>query len=176
MGTVVSPPPQASINPSPLSRRRSRSDHIFPDQSEQAVSSFASRTPSIDYPDISPQLVVRLPPAAATAPSERQDNRPRIPSHSRSHSSSLTTPPSALSSNLYGRISQAPTPPTINADYPVTYWPDMLIATSGLKNLGNTCYMNSIIQCVNATVPFSRFFIGTFVEFSARLQLNDSFP
>jgi len=157
-GSIVSPPPQASINPSPLSRRRSRSDYIFPDQSEQAVSSFASRPPSIDYPDISPQQVVRPPPAAATAPSERQDNRPRIPSHSRAHSSSFTTMPSALSTNSYGRPSQAPAPPTINSDYPVIYWPDTLIATSGLKNLGNTCYMNSTIQCLSATVPFSRFF------------------
>ncbi len=163
-GSIVSPPPQASINPSPLSRRRSRSDYIFPDQSEQAVSSFASRPPSIDYPDISPQQVVRPPPAAATAPSERQDNRPRIPSHSRAHSSSFTTMPSALSTNSYGRPSQAPAPPTINSDYPVIYWPDTLIATSGLKNLGNTCYMNSTIQCLSATVPFSRFFTGMSIE------------
>ncbi|TBU40571.1 hypothetical protein BD309DRAFT_846709, partial [Dichomitus squalens] len=30
--------------------------------------------------------------------------------------------------------------------------------TSGLKNLDNTCDMNSTIQCLSATVPFSRFF------------------
>jgi ubiquitin C-terminal hydrolase len=29
----------------------------------------------------------------------------------------------------------------------------------GIANLGNTCYMNSIIQCLNNTIPFSRYFL-----------------
>ncbi|TDL26727.1 hypothetical protein BD410DRAFT_895341 [Rickenella mellea] len=135
---VVSPPPQASINPSPLSRRRS--DYI--DQSEQAVSTFANR-PSIDYPDLSSHSVLRPPPVAATPPLERQDNRPRIVPHG----SSL---------GMHG--SSFPKPPVIQSDYPVTYWPDMQVSTSGLKNLGNTCYMNATIQCLSATIPFARFF------------------
>lgn len=53
-----------------------------------------------------------------------------------------------------------PKPPRINSDYPVTYWADTQIGLSGLKNLGNTCYMNAPIQCLSATVPFSRFFTG----------------
>ena len=132
---LVSLPPQASINPSPLSRRRSD----LMDQSEHAMSTLSAR-PSIDYPDLSARHVVRPPPAAATPPLERQDNRPRITSHVPSF--------------------YTPAPPTIKSDYPVVYWSDMQIATSGLKNLGNTCYMNATIQCLSATVPFSRFFTG----------------
>ncbi|KAI8330223.1 hypothetical protein BC941DRAFT_186274 [Chlamydoabsidia padenii] len=36
----------------------------------------------------------------------------------------------------------------------------VLIGTTGLKNLGNTCYMNSIIQCLSGTLPFARYFIS----------------
>ncbi|KPV75370.1 uncharacterized protein RHOBADRAFT_36223 [Rhodotorula graminis WP1] len=35
-----------------------------------------------------------------------------------------------------------------------------VIGISGLKNLGNTCYMNSTIQCLSAAVPFARYFTG----------------
>jgi ubiquitin carboxyl-terminal hydrolase 8 len=135
---LVSPPPQASINPSPLSRRRS--DYV--DQSQEALSGagLGIRT-AIDYPDLSNSLV-RPPPAIAAPPSERQDMRPRI----------SAPVPSALS---------VPRAPIIQSDYPVHYWPDVSLGTSGLKNMGNTCYMNSTIQCLNATVPFTRFFLGT---------------
>src|SRR5438045_352269 len=32
---------------------------------------------------------------------------------------------------------------------------------TGLKNLGNTCYMNSVLQCMSATTPLARYFLST---------------
>lgn len=133
--TAVSIPPQASINPS-----RRRSDYM--DGSQSPITALTSR-PVIDYPDL-PLPTLRPPPPVASHSSERQDARPRLV-----HASySLSTLPQ----------STEPKPPVIHSYYPVTYWPDAQITTTGLKNLGNTCYMNATIQCLRATVPFARFF------------------
>lgn len=133
---AVSIPPQASIN---LSRRRS--DYM--DGQQSPIAGLTSR-PVIDYPDL-PLPTLRPPPPVASHSSERQDARPRLV-HASSYS--LSTLPHATE----------PKPPVIASYYPVNYWPDSQITTTGLKNLGNTCYMNATIQCLRATVPFARFF------------------
>lgn len=43
---------------------------------------------------------------------------------------------------------------------------DSMIGLSGLKNLGNTCYMNSTIQCLSAAIPFARYFKSEFSRYS----------
>lgn len=43
-----------------------------------------------------------------------------------------------------------------------------MIGLTGLKNLGNTCYMNSTIQCLSATIPFARYFIGQNLNLSKK--------
>lgn len=125
-------PPQASINHSPLVRRRS--DYV---EQGTGSASFSARLP-IDYPDLPHSHIIRPPPPVASSSFQRH--------HSHSQSYSVST------------LKEPPKPPTIPSTYPVTYWSDMQIVTVGLKNLGNTCYMNATIQCLSATVPFARFF------------------
>jgi len=36
---------------------------------------------------------------------------------------------------------------------------------TGLKNLGNTCYMNSVLQCMSATSPLARYFLSTISQY-----------
>ena len=51
------------------------------------------------------------------------------------------------------------------------------IGMTGLKNLGNTCYMNSILQCMSATIPLARYFLSNLppcrrVEIDFRRELS----
>lgn len=145
----IASPPLASISPS-LSRRRS--DYI--DQSREVINNLSHHQPRspIDYPDLNTHNtpatpVLRPPPAAAPSAHERQDLRPRVGTFSSSQA--MTDPPL----------------PRLNSDYPVTYWSTDQIGLSGLKNLGNTCYMNAPIQCLSASVPFARFFLGKYIQF-----------
>ncbi|KAG5219362.1 ubiquitin-specific protease doa [Salix suchowensis] len=136
----IASPPQASINPS-FPRRRS--DYI--DQTQEALSGsgIASRGGPIDYPELSTQISRPAPVAAPAIALDRQDN----------HNRSIAMPQPTV---------MAPLPPRLKQDYSVVYWYDTQIGTSGLKNMGNTCYMNAPIQCLSATVPFAQFFTTRF--------------
>ncbi|PBK99872.1 cysteine proteinase [Armillaria gallica] len=143
----IASPPQASINSS-LSRRRS--DYI--DQTQKALAGLhGSQRGPMDYPDLATtRPLIRPPPVAASSALERQDNRPRI-----SRQQSFSSPTTILTPQTGATVQSPSLPAHTNS---LSYWSDVQIGMSGLKNLGNTGYMNAPIQCLSATVPFARFF------------------
>ncbi|BGP39848.1 ubiquitin-specific protease doa4 [Rhodotorula kratochvilovae] len=116
--------------------------------------------PSIDYP----QLQHRAPPSIS------QSNRPPPPpppgAYSPVPSVPLTRPPPIKPAPIRSNSSFSSMQPAqysaAHSRFPtgLLSFDEGVIGISGLKNLGNTCYMNSTIQCLSAAVPFARYFTG----------------
>ncbi|GAA5943806.1 hypothetical protein JCM3775_000194, partial [Rhodotorula graminis] len=125
-------------------------------------SSFDYARPSIDYP----QLQHRAPPALShpTRPA------PPPPASSTAYSAvppvPLARPPPAKPAPMRSNSSFSSMQPAqysaAHSRFPtgLLSFEEGVIGISGLKNLGNTCYMNSTIQCLSAAVPFARYFTG----------------
>lgn len=129
----IAPLPKASIHPGAGTRRQSG-------YLDAQYSGHHAPRPSIDYPQ--PHALGRLPQQPAPAAShalERRDSRSIV-------RADLPAPGQRPGDQF------AP-------NSGVRYWRNSKLGLTGLKNLGNTCYMNSTIQCLSATLPFARFFL-----------------
>ncbi|KAI9672982.1 MAG: ubiquitin-specific protease doa4 [Caeruleum heppii] len=96
-----------------------------------------------------PEPLERLPPSAPSRPA------PAVPRPSYSGVSSRETYPAAASSTASPLSPKLPShAETISARH------DGRIGRTGLTNFGATCYMNSVIQCLGATLPLREYFLS----------------
>jgi ubiquitin carboxyl-terminal hydrolase 8 len=91
------------------------------------------------------------PTPSKTTPIKKPENRilePSIPSPS----AALGTEDMNITPSGRSRI------PSIGSQ--ISQVGTISVGMTGLKNLGNTCYMNSVLQCMSATTPLARYFLS----------------
>lgn len=147
--------PSASSSSSPTRTRGS-----FGDVHEQQSFAAYSR-PSIDYPQLQHRAAPPPPVSQATRP-------PPLPAAPLARPPPVQPAPQRSNSSFNG-LHQVSSYSSARSKFPTDInFNENSIGLTGLKNLGNTCYMNSTIQCLSAAIPFARYFKGKALRLSRR--------
>ncbi|KAI9092607.1 hypothetical protein DFS34DRAFT_583889 [Phlyctochytrium arcticum] len=93
---------------------------------------------------------------------------PMPPPKSRAHSSSSDNLTAAGMQLTTSTLGNGPSTDFLSA----SQFGSSFMGMAGLKNLGNSCFMNSVIQCVGGTVPLARYFL----DGSYRKHINRKNP
>lgn len=144
------------------------SDTLSQSQSQQQQQSFTNYSngprPSIDYPSLRPAVNQFSRPL----PSINQNQAPIMPMQTLTRPAPVQPAPLRSNSSFSG-VSVAPYASATPYSGSLQFGEDT-IGLTGLKNLGNTCYMNSTIQCLSATISFARYFRGQFEDLKVSLR------
>ncbi|KAJ3165579.1 ubiquitin-specific protease doa4 [Geranomyces variabilis] len=145
--TQYTPPQSAnSYDQNQNQNRLVPSDNYSPPLPVKASSPLLSRRPPMAL-DMTPPTIIRRSSSPSGSPSTARFYSTPPP---------LPVKPSLRQQNLPGGSLYSHQPnDNVNS---TALWTGSLIGMAGIKNLGNTCFMSSVIQCLVGTVPLARYF------------------
>ncbi|KAK9728481.1 ubiquitin-specific protease doa4 [Basidiobolus ranarum] len=145
--------PQQNGNNSSLRRRKTFLDNPY--------YGFTATNNTHYGPPPPPLLPKRPLPVPPVSQALRISQQIPFPQQNQYHSQQYLARPTFTHEQTYGgqppKLPMRGPSPTFESS--VSQLGSVRVGITGLKNLGNTCFMNSILQCLSATVPLARYFL-----------------